>query len=195
MATATPARTPTTLKYGDWVRERAPFEARLRAWNDAHPDETCVESVMAIKRPDPNDPSREETVLTEGLKSNFAVFSTERGRVHCVDARLALPGITLNALKRYAAHSAAGVDECRGPILSDVERGAYDELVQREGDFSAIRGDVDRLVSRFKPKGLFKDVSFPEPRGAPGGLSEAETPSLFGVERVFYPEGVDAAPY
>ena len=56
------------------------------------------------------------------------------------------------------------------------------QLVQREGDFSAIRGDVDRLVQRFRPKGLFKDVSFPEPRGAPGGLEQAETPSLFGVE-------------
>ena len=55
------------------------------------------------------------------------------------------------------------------------------QLVQREGDFSAIRGDVDRLVSRFKPKGLFKDVSFPEPRGAPGGLDQADAPSLFGV--------------
>ena len=56
------------------------------------------------------------------------------------------------------------------------------QLVQREGDFATMRGDVDRLVQRFRPKGLFKDVSFPEPRGAPGGLSEAETPSLFGVE-------------
>ena len=55
------------------------------------------------------------------------------------------------------------------------------QLVQREGDFSAIRGDVDRLVARFKPKGLFKDVSFPEPRGAPGGLDQADAPSLFGV--------------
>ena len=55
------------------------------------------------------------------------------------------------------------------------------QLVQREGDFSAIRGDVDRLVQRFKPKGLFKDVSFPEPRGAPGGLDQADAPSLFGV--------------
>ncbi len=56
------------------------------------------------------------------------------------------------------------------------------QLVQREGDFATMRGDVDRLVQRFRPKGLFKDVSFPEPRGAPGGLAEAETPSLFGVE-------------
>ena len=56
------------------------------------------------------------------------------------------------------------------------------QLVQREGDFSNIRGEVDRLVQRFRPKGLFKDVSFPEPRGAPGGLEQAETPSLFGVE-------------
>ena len=55
------------------------------------------------------------------------------------------------------------------------------QLVQREGDFSAIRGDVDRLIQRFKPKGLFKDVSFPEPRGAPGGLDQADAPSLFGV--------------
>ena len=43
------------------------------------------------------------------------------------------------------------------------------QLVQREGDFSAIRGDVDRLVARFKPKGLFKDVSFPEPRARRAG--------------------------
>ena len=56
------------------------------------------------------------------------------------------------------------------------------QLVQREGDFATMRGDVDRLVQRFRPKGLFKDVSFPEPRGAPGGLEQAETPSLFGVE-------------
>ena len=51
------------------------------------------------------------------------------------------------------------------------------QLVQREGDFSHIRGDVDRLVARFQPKGLFKDVSFPEPRGAPGGLAQAAAPS------------------
>ena len=125
-ATTTTARKPTMFKYGDWVRERAPFEERLRAWNEAHPDETCVECVMALKRPDPNDPSREETVLTEGLKSNFAVYATKDRCAHCVDARLALPGITLNTLKKYIMYYAASVDPFRGPILSDVERGAFD---------------------------------------------------------------------
>jgi len=56
------------------------------------------------------------------------------------------------------------------------------QLVQREGDFDVIRGDVDRLVARFKPKGLFADVSFPQPQGAPGGLADTEPLSLFGME-------------
>lgn len=59
------------------------------------------------------------------------------------------------------------------------------QLVQRERDFDVIRGEVDRLVARFRPKGLFKDVpSIPQPRGAPGGLDlrDVDPPSLFGVE-------------
>jgi hypothetical protein len=180
-ATTTTARKPTMFKYGDWVRERAPFEERLRAWNEAHPDETCVECVMALKRPDPNDPSREETVLTEGLKSNFAVYATKDRCAHCVDARLALPGITLNTLKKYIMYYAASVDPFRGPILSDVERGAFDACILA----SALRGvhPVDFLIlDSGRPDVPRARVDFPasrtfardmnelihDPRAAPG---------------------------
>merc|ERR1719327_747460 len=107
---------------------------------------------------------------------------------------LKLPGDDYDVRRVSAQNSPVG----GAPVLRDLERVSFPsvlqretalslgfddfQLVQREGDFATMRGDVDRLVQRFRPKGLFKDVSFPEPRGAPGGLEQAETPSLFGVE-------------
>ena len=72
-----------------------------------------------------------------------------------------------SVLQRQTAHY--NIACCRAKLNQQVEAldaletalslGFDDfQLVQREGDFSAIRGDVDRLVQRFKPKGLFKDV-------------------------------------
>lgn len=54
-------------------------------------------------------------------------------------------------------------------------------LVSREGDFDGLRGDVDRLVAKFKPRGPLANVAgaldgMAQPRGTPGGLGEGGGP-------------------
>ena len=101
-----------------------------------------------------------------------------------------LEGVTFpSVLQRQTAHY--NIACCRAKLGQSVEAldaletalslGFDDfQLVQREGDFSAIRGDVDRLVARFKPRACSRTCPS-RSRGAPGGLDQADAPSLFGV--------------
>ncbi|OUS47770.1 hypothetical protein BE221DRAFT_190076 [Ostreococcus tauri] len=131
------AREPWDVKYSAWIRERAPFERRLAAWNAANPNDACVECVMTRAVVDADGEIVDHELL-EGLTTNFAAVSssmTNERTIHRACENV-LRGVAMDrldaALRSASAARRAADSESTDPsppspvTLSNVLAGVYD---------------------------------------------------------------------
>ena len=112
-AAATPARTPTTLKYGDWVRERARFRGAFAGVERR----SSRRDVCGVRHGDQKTGSERSIARGDGAHRGTEIQFRrllDRTRTRALRRRSPRPsGNHPERAQRYAAHSAAGVDECR----------------------------------------------------------------------------------
>ena len=182
------AREPWDVKYSAWIRERAPFERRLAAWNAANPNDACVECVMtrAVVCADGEIVDHE---LLEGLTTNFAAVSssmTNERTIHRASENV-LRGVAMDrldaALRSASAARRAADSESTDPsppspvTISNVLSGVYDAAFITNALKPAVL--IDYLIIDPGTAAPPRRVPLPRSRALRARLLDVHVPAVF----------------